>query len=140
LGDVFVVRTAGNVADAVALGSIEYAVDHIHSPLLAVLGHQKCGAVNAARSCEEMPSQNLNAIVDKIKLGAAKARTYAKADDPVESAIKENVRNLHKIPFTEFRYPMCALSLLRPFLAHSLAILFASPPILVAIKVTSAHP
>jgi len=52
LGDVFVVRTAGNVADAVALGSIEYAVDHIHSPLVAVFGHQKCGAVNAACSGE----------------------------------------------------------------------------------------
>src|SRR5271157_5292629 len=37
LGDLFVVRTAGNVADPVGLGSIEYAVDHIHSPLLVVL-------------------------------------------------------------------------------------------------------
>jgi carbonic anhydrase len=45
LGELFVVRTAGNVADPVGLGSIEYAVDHIHSPVLVVLGHQKCGAV-----------------------------------------------------------------------------------------------
>src|SRR5208282_4912194 len=91
LGDIFVVRTAGNVADAVALGSIEYAVDHLHSPLLVVLGHQKCGAVNAACSGEKMPSPNLDAIVEKIRPAVNQAKTYAKADDLVESAIKENV-------------------------------------------------
>jgi len=96
LGDVFVVRTAGNVADAVALGSIEYAVDHLHSPLLVVLGHQKCGAVDAACSGEKMPSQNLNAIVEKINPAVAQAKTYAKADDLVESAVKENVHQSAK--------------------------------------------
>ena len=40
-------RVAGNVVDPVALGSIEYAVEHLHSPLIVVLGHQKCGAVKA---------------------------------------------------------------------------------------------
>jgi carbonic anhydrase len=96
LGDIFVVRTAGNVADPVALGSIEYAVDHIHSPLLVVLGHQKCGAVNAACSGEKMPSRNLEAIVERINPAVAQAKTYAKADDLVESAIKENVRQSAK--------------------------------------------
>ncbi len=91
LGDIFVVRTAGNVADAIALGSIEYAVEHLHSPLLVVLGHQKCGAVNAACSDEKMPSSNLDAIVEKIRPAVNQAKTYAKADDLVESAIKENV-------------------------------------------------
>jgi carbonic anhydrase len=96
LGDVFVVRTAGNIADAVALGSIEYAVDHLHSPLLIVLGHQKCGAVNAACSGEKMPSPNLDAIVEKINPAVAQAKTYAKADDPLESAIRENVHQSAK--------------------------------------------
>lgn len=91
LGDLFVVRTAGNVADPVGLGSIEYAVDHIHSPVLVVLGHQKCGAVTAACSGEKMPSRNLDAIVDKINPAVTKAKTYAKSDDLIESAIKENV-------------------------------------------------
>jgi carbonic anhydrase len=91
LGEIFVVRTAGNVADAVALGSIEYAVEHLHSPLLVVLGHQKCGAVNAACSGEKMPSPNLDAIVEKINPAVTQAKSYAKADDLVESAIKENV-------------------------------------------------
>lgn len=91
LGDLFVVRTAGNVADAVALGSIEYAVDHLHSSLLVVLGHQKCGAVNAACSGEKMPSRNLDAIVEKISPAVNQAKSYAKSDDLIESAIKENV-------------------------------------------------
>ena len=96
LGDIFVVRTAGNVADPVALGSIEYAVDHIHSPLLVVLGHQKCGAVSAACSGEKMPSPNLEAIVEKINPAVARAKTYAKADDLLESAVKENVQQSAK--------------------------------------------
>ena len=96
LGDIFVVRTAGNVADAVGLGSIEYAVDHLHSPLLIVLGHQKCGAVSAACSGEKMPSRNLDAIVERINPAVTQAKTYAKADDLIESAIKENVHQSAK--------------------------------------------
>lgn len=91
LGDLFVIRTAGNVADPVGLGSIEYAVDHVHASVLLVLGHQKCGAVIAACSGEKMPSANLEAIVDKIAPAVAQAKTYAKPDDLVESAITENV-------------------------------------------------
>lgn len=91
LGDLFVVRAAGNVADAVGLGSIEYAVDHFHSPLLVVLGHQKCGAVSAACSGDKMPSRNLDAIMEKINPAVAQAKTYAKSDDLIESAIKENI-------------------------------------------------
>jgi carbonic anhydrase len=96
LGDLFVVRTAGNVADAIALGSIEYAVDHFHSPLLVVLGHKQCGAVIAACSGGKMPSSNLEAIMNKIDPAVAQARTYAKADDLIESAVKENVHQSAK--------------------------------------------
>lgn len=91
LGDIFVVRTAGNVADPVALGSIEYAVDHIHSPLLVVLGHQKCGAVSAACSGEKMPSPNLDAIMKKIDPAVVQAKAHAGSGDLIESAIQANV-------------------------------------------------
>ena len=47
IGDLFVVRVAGNIIDNVVLGSIEYAVTHLHTPLVMVLGHSKCGAVEA---------------------------------------------------------------------------------------------
>ena len=90
LGDLFVVRTAGNVADPVALGSIEYAVDHIHSPLLVVMGHQRCGAVAAACSGEKMPTTNLDAIVDKIDPAVAKAKS-SNPSDLIEATVKENV-------------------------------------------------
>lgn len=96
LGDLFVIRTAGNVADPVGLGSIEYAVDHIHSPVLVVLGHQKCGAVTAACSGDKMPSHNLDAIVDKIGPAVTLAKAYAKPDDLIESAVKENVHQSAK--------------------------------------------
>lgn len=66
LGELFVVRTAGNIADPVALGSIEYAVEHLHASLLVVLGHEKCGAVAAAAAGGKMPTPNLEAIVKRI--------------------------------------------------------------------------
>lgn len=66
IGDLFVVRTAGNITDPVALGSIEYAVEHLHASLLVVLGHEKCGAVAAAAAGGRMPTPNLEAIVKKI--------------------------------------------------------------------------
>ena len=47
LGEIFDVRLAGNVVDDDALGSIEYAVEHLNTPLVVVMGHQSCGAVTA---------------------------------------------------------------------------------------------
>src|SRR5439155_1280302 len=52
LGDLFVLRVAGNIADPFVLGSIEYAVEHLHTPLIVVLGHESCGAVAAALTKE----------------------------------------------------------------------------------------
>jgi carbonic anhydrase len=48
LGDLFVIRVAGNIVDDAVLGSIEYAVEHLGTKLVMVLGHEKCGAVSAA--------------------------------------------------------------------------------------------
>jgi carbonic anhydrase len=96
LGDLFVIRSAGNVADAIELGSIEYAVEHLNSTLLVVMGHEKCGAVTAACSGEKMPTANLQAIVDKIDPAVAQARTYANADGLLDAAIVENVRRSAK--------------------------------------------
>ncbi|MDR2702156.1 MAG: carbonic anhydrase [Spirochaetaceae bacterium] len=66
LGDIFVIRNAGNIADTTALGSIEYAVEHLKSRLVVVCGHSKCGAVTAACSGGELPP-NINHIVEHIK-------------------------------------------------------------------------
>ena len=92
LGQLFVVRSAGNIADAIGLGSIEYAVEHLGSTVLIVLGHTKCGAVIAACSGERMPTSNLQAIMDQIDPAVAAAkRSGAKDDAMVEAAIRQNV-------------------------------------------------
>jgi carbonic anhydrase len=91
LGDLFVVRSAGNIADALGVASIEYAVEHLGSSVLVVLGHQKCGAVWAACSGDKMPTTNLQTMVDKISPAVTRARTHAKGDELVEAAILENV-------------------------------------------------
>jgi len=66
LGQIFTVRNAGNVADAVATGSVEYAVEHLHATLVVVLGHTKCGAVAAAASGADF-GENIGAIIAEIK-------------------------------------------------------------------------
>lgn len=94
LGDVFVIRVAGNVADPVALGSIEYAVEHLHTPLIIVMGHDKCGAVTAALQGGKHES-NIRAIVTKISPAVKKAKAKGKkGDDLLEAAINENVKRV----------------------------------------------
>lgn len=66
LGELFVIRDAGNIADEVSLGSIEYAVEHLHVKTLVILGHESCGAVAATLSGEKMPTANLRAITETI--------------------------------------------------------------------------
>lgn len=96
LGDLFVVRSAGNIADAIGVGSIEYAAEHLGSTVLVVIGHTKCGAVTAACSGEKMPTAGLQAIVDKIDPAVQKAKGAANGDALVEAAIKENVHQSAK--------------------------------------------
>jgi carbonic anhydrase len=96
LGDLFVVRSAGNIADAIGIGSMEYAAEHLGSSLLVVLGHQKCGAVSAACTQEKMPTVNLQAIVDKISPAVTKAKEHASSDQLLEAAVEENVHQSAK--------------------------------------------
>jgi carbonic anhydrase len=96
LGDLFVIRSAGNIADAIGVGSIEYAVEHLGSTVLVVLGHERCGAVTAACSGEKMPSANLQAIVDKIGPAIPKGRSSRDSDELIETVIKENVHQSAK--------------------------------------------
>lgn len=68
LGDLFVCRVAGNVADTNVLGSIEYAVEHLHAPLIVVMGHSKCGAVAAALA-GGAPHGNLGSLLESVHVG-----------------------------------------------------------------------
>jgi carbonic anhydrase len=92
LGDLFVVRNAGNVADPVAVGSIEYAVEHLHARVLVVLGHEKCGAVAAAASGEPAPSPNLAAILNQIRPALTGIKAPAGSDQRAALGVDPNVR------------------------------------------------
>jgi carbonic anhydrase len=85
LGDLFVVRTAGEVVDATALGSIEYAVEHLGSTLIIVLGHERCGAVAAAVAGAKEPG-HIATVLDAIQ--PAVKQTKGKPGDPVENAVR----------------------------------------------------
>jgi len=74
LGDLFVVRTAGLVLEPTSLGSLEYAVAHLHVPLLVVKGHEACGAVTAAVHHPDLNESHITAIVQKIAPAAAQAK------------------------------------------------------------------
>lgn len=91
LGRIFVVRSAGNIADAIGVGSIEYAVEHLGTGVLVVLGHERCGAVTAACTPDKPASPNLLAIVDKISPAVSEARHHATKEELVESAVLENI-------------------------------------------------
>ena len=94
LGEIFVVRVAGNVPDPVVLGSIEYAAEHIGSPLIMVLGHERCGAVTAAVEAKGEPEGNIGSIVKTIAPAVTKARNDYKGNDKaqlVETAVDDNI-------------------------------------------------
>jgi len=93
IGDLFVVRVAGNVAATDEIGSLEYAVDHLAAPLVVVLGHSQCGAVTAVLDDTKLPP-NLAALVSPIKPAVDKARAAnpgAAKEVVLQAAIADNV-------------------------------------------------
>ena len=88
VGDIFVVRTAGNIAGEIALGSIEYAVEHLNAPLVLVLGHQKCGAVSATVDGGEAPG-HIKSVVEHIAPAVERARGLQ--GDLLANAIDTNI-------------------------------------------------
>ena len=89
LGDLFVIRVAGNIVDDVGLGSIEYAAAHLHTPLLVVLGHSHCGAVGATVSGADLEG-HLPALAEAIQPAVDQARP--EAGDLLDNAINANAR------------------------------------------------
>src|SRR5437899_1684360 len=92
LGDLFVVRVAGNVIDDHALGSIEYAVDHLGVRLIVVLGHQSCGAVKAAK---ETIAAKTKAPGHIQSTGTANhPATETTEHDELKATVEANVKNV----------------------------------------------
>ncbi|MED5370611.1 MAG: carbonic anhydrase [Myxococcota bacterium] len=84
LGEIFVCRVAGNVANTSTIASIEYAVAHLKTPLILVLGHESCGAVTAAIAGGDN-GYNLNHLLAHIEPAKAKS-----ADPSVNGVVKTN--------------------------------------------------
>ena len=89
LGDLFVVRVAGNVATDTEIGSLEYGAEHLHIPLLVVLGHESCGAVTAAVQGGN-PEGHIAALISLIK--PAVDKSHGMPGDPVANAVRANVQ------------------------------------------------
>ncbi len=90
LGEVFVVRTAGEALDFGALASIEYAVEHLGTQLILVLGHEQCGAVKAAAETKDgssAGSKNLDQLVKNIRPRIEKAMRMPASDAPLAESI-----------------------------------------------------
>lgn len=90
IGDLFVVRVAGNVAGLSELATVEYGVTHLGTPVLIVMGHTKCGAVTAAVKGAELHG-HLPSLISLIKPAAEKAKLSAAEEDAVPRAIELNV-------------------------------------------------
>ncbi len=93
LGDLFVIRQAGHVADDDTIGSIEYAAEHLHVPLVVVLGHESCGAVTAALGAvlhDEPIEGHVLRIVDDISPAIHEVREVQQ--NQLDAAIRANVR------------------------------------------------
>jgi len=91
LGDLFVIRVAGNVTDDTVVGSVEYAVEHLKTPLVVVLGHQGCGAVQAAVSANQ-EANHTPSFVDAIK--PLVEETKSQPGDTVENCVRLNVAHV----------------------------------------------
>lgn len=91
LGELFVVRTAGNACDPESLASVEYAAEHLAAPLLVVLGHDKCGAVKAAVD-DAKASPAIRRVLERIAPAVQRAKKDGFEGDTLTSAsVQENV-------------------------------------------------
>ncbi|MBD1920011.1 carbonic anhydrase [Microcoleus sp. FACHB-831] len=89
IGDIFDIRIAGNIITPEVLGSLEYAVTLLNTPLLVVLGHERCGAVTAAVAGESLPG-NIGSFVKAIQPALSKIDN--ESGDRVDAAVSANVQ------------------------------------------------
>lgn len=92
LGDLFVVRLAGNVTGPMGVGSVEYAAEHLGVPLVVVLGHHACGAVSATVQAKGHAEGNLGEIVKAIEPAVEQAKASPAKEGLVDDAVHVNAR------------------------------------------------
>jgi carbonic anhydrase len=89
LGDLFNIRVAGNIVTPEVLASLEFAVELLETPLLMVLGHERCGAVTAAVKQQRVPG-HIGDFLDEIQ--SAVDQTKDQPGDPIDNAVMANVQ------------------------------------------------
>lgn len=97
LGDIFVVRTAGQVIDDAVLGSLEFSVSVLNVPLIVVLGHDRCGAVSAtidAIDSGDMPAGFLRELVERITPSVLTSRRNGVTD--LNATVVEHIKQTSK--------------------------------------------
>jgi len=93
LGELFIVRNAGNTVDTTALGSIQYAIAELGVPLVLVLGHERCGAVEAAVKVVKENATFPGAIGQMVEpIVPAVVKAQSQAGDLLDNSVRENVR------------------------------------------------
>lgn len=91
LGDLFTVRVAGNITTEEVMGSVEYAVEHLHTPVVVVLGHEKCGAVSAALH-PEGAAGHIRTLLEALQPAVDRVKDRKGSDaEHVHDAVAENV-------------------------------------------------
>jgi carbonic anhydrase len=97
IGDLFVVRSAGEVLDRSVLASLEYGAEHLKTPLLVIMGHEFCGAVQTAVDAAAGPSAsmgaNLDFLIKSIQPAVARA-SRALFEEPLKAAVLANVEHV----------------------------------------------
>lgn len=107
LGDLFVIRNAGNIIGDYEMGSVEYAVEHLHTPLVVVLGHTSCGAIGAYIEHKNDNFQNhIQSIVDYLKSEPEMALLKENSPDYYENAVTANV--MHGVHILRQSQPVLA--------------------------------
>lgn len=105
LGDIFSIRTAGNVIGDLELGSIEYAVEHLHCNLIVVLGHENCGAIKAfLEDTDEVHNDHIGKILEYLKAEIEEQEVLAKDHHNIPLAVEANVK--HGVKLLEHSKPI----------------------------------
>jgi carbonic anhydrase len=105
MGELFVVRVAGNVLSAEVAGSLQYAGSHLHTPLFVVLGHEGCGAISAALATRDQAASQrsriqllVDAILPALPQFDPDQLPHARLSEAVESNVRSTVRQILESP------------------------------------------
>jgi carbonic anhydrase len=100
-GELFIVRIAGNVVSPEVMGTLQYAAVHLHTPLFVVLGHEGCGAIQAALAVKHQAAREparIALLLENILPGLRNIRAKLTPEDQLEVAVEANVRwSMHQL-------------------------------------------